>query len=127
MAVKLEKLNLIVPIANIERLYPGGLQGCLREPTHVHAMGTRVWHDGYLFRDGEAKPSEMRELVKEWEARGFAATKIVDGRKVWADLCVIDVTSGVATLPCDWIIIDRAARTAHYRTAEPGELIGRAA
>lgn len=128
MSVRLESLNLIVPITTIERVLPGGFAECMAERDHVLPQNAaRVWHDEHLFRDGTTAPADMRWLVSEWEKKGFQPTEFRDGRKVWKDLCVIDVASGQPTLPCDWILIDRAARIAHYKGTEPGIIVGRAA
>jgi hypothetical protein len=127
MAVKLEHINLVVRIEAINRIYPGGLAACIAAPEHSNAHEERCWHDVHLFRDGTESRGDMRWLVTEWEKKGFQATEIRDGRKVWKDLCVIDTSSGAPSLPCDWIIIDRAKHMAYLKGEEPGIVAGRAA
>ena len=50
MAVALEFINLIVPIALINQKFPGGWEKCLEE--HKHLVGGRVWYDDHIKRWG---------------------------------------------------------------------------
>jgi hypothetical protein len=52
VAIRLEFLNLIVPIKKIEKKYPGGWSQCLKD--HQNAISHVAWGDNYLFRAGGA-------------------------------------------------------------------------
>ena len=46
MAIALESIDFIVPIAVIRHKYPGGWEQCLID--HKHLIGERVWFDDHL-------------------------------------------------------------------------------
>jgi len=61
MAIKLEFLDLIVPIKTIKKKYPGGWKQCLKD--HNGLIGGRVWYDEHLFRDGAMSPNDIAYLL----------------------------------------------------------------
>jgi hypothetical protein len=121
MAIRLEFIDVVVPVRVIEQKYPGGLAQCLRDlgPT----LGRRVWHDGYLLRDGAMDPQVARERAEGWQLLGLEPLQWVDGVLHWKDLCVVD--AGMPTVPCEWIVCDPVARTASLRGAPPVGIAGR--
>jgi hypothetical protein len=130
MAVALEYLDLLIPIVRIHESYPGGWQQCLAD--FEGAIGGRVWYDEHLFRDGAMDPEEMKRRVEGWAVLGFevTGTRPGIGRRAkatlyWKDVCVVDSAHGGATLPCDWLQLDPATRTAHLGGTEPGPLAWR--
>jgi len=122
MAVALEFIDFIVPIAVIEAKYPGGWEQCLRD--HAALLGGRVWHDEHLFRDGAMGPAGIEALVRKWEALGFEPSANREGRRVWQDCCVIESMFGGPTLPCSWIDLAEGGRAAFLRGTSPGETAG---
>ena len=64
MAVALEFIDFIVPIAVIKEKYPGGWEQCLKD--HSDVIGGRVWHDEYLLRDGSMGSSGIEYLIEKW-------------------------------------------------------------
>jgi hypothetical protein len=123
MAVRLEFIDLIVPVRVIEDKYPGGLAQCLRD--YAPLLGRRVWHDGYLLRDGAFDPVGARERAEGWQALGLEPLQWVRGALRWQDICVIDTAVGGPTVPCDWILYDPVHRTASLKGAPPVEVAGR--
>ena len=69
MAVALEFIDFIVPIALIRAKYRGGWEKCLQD--HSRLIGGRVWYDEHLFRDGAMSPRDIQSLIDEWEGLGF--------------------------------------------------------
>ena len=63
MAIALEFIDFIVPIALIRQKYPGGWEQCLRD--HECLIGGRVWFDEQLLRDGAMNPTDIASLVEE--------------------------------------------------------------
>ena len=125
VAVALEFIDFIVPIAVIGEKYPGGWEQCLRD--HTPLLGGRVWYDDHLLRDGAMNPADIEVLVTTWAARGFEPTAVVDGQGVWKDCCVTEHMFGGPTLPCSWIEITEDGRAAFLRGTAPGKTAGRAA
>ena len=131
MAIALEYLDLLIPIVRIHESYPGGWQQCLADFDRV--IGGRVWYDEHLFRDGAMDPDEMKRRVEGWAVLGFEVTgtrTVGSGRharpvRYWKDVCVVDWSQSGATLPCDWLQVDLASRTAHLGGTDPGPLAWR--
>lgn len=123
MAVRLEHIDLLVPIHLIEEKYPGGFAQCLAD--HRPLIGRRMWHDGQLLRDGALDPASARALVEGWEALGFEPLHWVDGKLNWKDVCVVDLVAGGPTVGCEWLAWDKRARIAWLKGLAPGETIGR--
>ena len=63
MAIALEFIDFIVPIATIGEKYPGGWAQCLRD--HNHLNGKRVWFDEHLLRNGAMSPIDINHEVVE--------------------------------------------------------------
>ena len=122
MAVMLEFIDLIVPIATIRQKYPSGWDACLDD--HEGVLGGRVWHDDHLFRDGTMSPRDMEILVDHWVGLGFQALEVRDGQTFWKDLCVVESMFGGATRKCDWLVVDRGQRTAYLKGTDPGKIVG---
>lgn len=123
MAIALEFIDFIVPIAHIRQKYPGGWEQCLKD--HERLIGGRVWFDEHLFRDGAMNPMAVGSLVEEWSALGFEPTENRDGNSVWKDFCVVESLFGGPTLPCDWIEISDDGGSAYLKGSDPGEVRSR--
>jgi len=123
LAIALEFIDVVVPVAKIRDLYPGGWEQCLSDYSTL--LGRRVWYDRYLFRDGAMSPPEVRLLVEGWTVLGFVATETRQGRQYWKDLCVVESRLGGPTRPCDWLTFDGAKRIAYLAGTDPGTLIWR--
>ena len=101
MAIALEFIDFVVPIALIRQKYPGGWAQCLQD--HERLIGGRVWFDEHLLRDGAMNPADIESLVDEWTSLGFQPTTELDGQRIWQDCCVVESMLGGPTLPCDWL------------------------
>ena len=71
MSVRCEFIDVIVPIANIERVYPGGFAAF--KARYLEDFGGRLWHDDYLFRDGAMNPIDAASAVNFWRGYGLVA------------------------------------------------------
>ncbi|SFU73542.1 hypothetical protein [Nitrosospira multiformis] len=123
MAIALEFIDFIVPIALIREKYPGGWEQCLKD--HENLIGGRVWFDEHLLRDGAMSPDGIAALVDEWTELGFEPTEERDGQQVWKECCVVESLYGRPTLPCDWLEIGEDGCTAYLKGTEPGEVASR--
>jgi hypothetical protein len=122
MAIALEHINFIVRRLTIEEKYPGGWEQCLID--HASSLGTRVWYDEHLFRDGAMNPIDMENLVNAWRDIGFQAV-LINGEKKWLDCCVIDENFETLSLSCDWVEIDITGEYAFLKDEDPSEIVGR--
>ena len=123
MAIELESIDFIVPIRVIREIYPGGWTQCLHD--HRWIIGSRVWYDAHLFRDGAMGRSGIRELLDHWEDLGFAPTESRSGRITWNEVCVVEFSDEGLAIPCDWLAVNASRRTAHLEGRPPGRLAGR--
>ena len=123
MAIALEFIDFIVPVALIRQKYPGGWEQCLKD--HERLLGGRVWFDDHLLRDGAMNPGDIEYLVDEWTELGFEPTEERDGQRIWKDCCVIESMLGGPTLACEWLELSDDVRSAYLKGAEPGPVIGR--
>ncbi|MFZ4759306.1 MAG: hypothetical protein ACOYLX_14185 [Burkholderiaceae bacterium] len=123
MAVRLEFIDILVPVHVIEDRYPGGLQQCVAD--HHGLIGRRMWHDGLLLRDGALDPPAARLRVEGWQALGIEPLQWVGGKLEWKEVCVIDVAAGGPTVGCEWIEWCPRDRVAWLRGTDRGAAIGR--
>ena len=125
MAIALEFINLIVPIALIKQKYPGGWEQCLDD--HANLIRGRVWYDEHLFRDGAMSPDAMKFAVQWWEDRGFHPIETKDGIQCFKDICIVEAMFGGTTLQCDWVGFTDDYSGAYLNGTTAGELVGRSA
>jgi hypothetical protein len=123
MAVRLEFINLLIPIKNIDAHYPGGFKKFCEDNRDL--LGGRLWHDEHLLRDGAMNPKDMEALIGYWKELGLVPFAQVDDKQHWKDMCVIEELAGGATLPCAWITVDTADRIAYISNLPRGRSIGR--
>lgn len=120
MAIALEFIDFVVPIALIRQKYPGGWAQCLTD--HQRLIGGRVWYDDHLLRDGAMHPGDIESLIDEWTGLGFEPTMEFKGQRVWKDCCVTESVFGGPTLPCDWLEIAGNGRSAWLKGTVPGDI-----
>jgi len=99
MAIRVMFINLIIPIENIEKKYPGGFE------QYKIDNEDRIAYDNYLVMKGAMSPWDMESHVKEIEEFGLVGVVEKNGVEQWQDFCVVEWEP---TLPCDWIIVKDA-------------------
>ena len=114
MAVRLEFIDVIIPVAYVDVVYPGGWEAF--EATRIEGS---IWTDGELVRDGAMNAMDIQMIVAEWEALGLVGQAEVDGRLVWRDFCVVEGLFGGPTLPCAWLAFDSRRMEARLREPLP--------
>lgn len=124
MAITLECINLIVPVATLDRVFApqGGFAFFLKS---FGAMREIVWYDDDLCRaDGAMNWFDVDSMVAEWEGRGLAGLVETGDEKQWKDFCLA-TPSGGPTFPCPWLDFDAAGICVSMRGRPRGLLIGR--
>lgn len=122
MGVWLESFNFIVPIEIIEKKYRGGFAQCLRD--HHGLLGTRVWFDDHLFRDGAMNRIDLQMIYDHWARQGFKVRAKRKGTYYWKDCCIIDTLKSSPALPCDWLEVDRNANVAYLKKGGLNMVVG---
>jgi hypothetical protein len=123
MAIALEHLNLVIPIKTIDRHYPGGWKQCLNE--NADFIGSRIWFDDHLFRDGAINTRDVSDLIDKWVDIGLRTIEETNGEPRWLDCCVVSSCFGYPTLPCSWIKMSTDGWSASLKSKVPGKIIGR--
>ncbi len=122
MAIKLEGINLIIPMKNINLSYPGGFD--LFREHHQKKFGETFLHDLLLFRDGTMNHEEMESLIVYWQQKGLVPYAEIAGVKKWKDMCVIESTHAEPTFPCDWLEVDQENNCVFLKGKPKGRIIG---
>lgn len=125
MAVKMEFLNLIVPIEKINQSNcPGGFEGHL-DSIGRNNLGGPMYYDKHLFRMGFMDGWMIGGHIAQLESYGLVGEKEVNGELKWIDFCVI--ANGFDSNPrCDWLefgeseFLDRGRRITWLKGQEQG-------
>ena len=118
MAIKLEVCSVIIPIAKIcEKLGDGYFE------EHYSLITGITWHDDHLYRDGCMNAYDLGTMLNEWEEKDFELDTIIDGKKYWKDVCVVNSGYG-PSYPCEWIEYDAEKNIVWLKGQKPGEIIG---
>jgi hypothetical protein len=128
MAIFIEFVNLIIPIATIERCSAvGGFQGFLRSRASEfgNKVGELIWHDEYLCRvDGSMTTSDIPLMIDIWEQRGLRAYVGEGEERAWADMCVVLEGLGLRSPRCAWLTVDASQSWAWHTGFPEGERVG---
>jgi len=114
MAIKLEFCNVIVPVDIIRKKLGNEIF-----ETRFATITSVNWNDGHLFREGCMNPWDLEETLDEWESMGFELLTMIDGKKHWKDLCVVNSGKG-PSYPCEWIEYDPVQNIVWLKGREPG-------
>jgi Tetratricopeptide repeat len=96
MSVLAEALSVIVRRDAVEAIYPGGVDGLLRDcPNDTFCA------DAHLARIGFMSPHDVQAFVGALEAAGLSFTTTGP-----TDICLVDQLSG-PTFACDWVCFER--------------------
>lgn len=121
MAVRLQFINLIVPVATLERA-----QGGFREfiDTQRLVLGDMVWRDAHLCRiEGSMDWGEVDGMVERWEAYGLQGLVGIAPHQWWKDFAICASGRG-PTFPCDWLQYDAADNCVYLAGTPKGKVEG---
>ena len=111
VAVAIEFLNMIIPVAEIEKKYPGGWEQC-REDTGCDMPGNTSWSDGQLLRLGTMSEMTLQLMGDEWASMGFKGFFGRGDKKRWRDFCQFGSLTG--PILCDWLSFDEKSGTVSF-------------
>ena len=118
MALKLEFINVVVPIAIIR----SKLGDSIFE-AEFSTITDWAWHDNYLYREGCMNEYDLEDLLARWEERGFKLFEIIDGKKHWQDICVVNSGFG-PSYPCQWLDYDQNKNIAWLKGHDSESIVG---
>lgn len=102
VAVAIEFLNMIIPVAEIEKKYPGGWEKC-REDTGCDLPGSPSWSDGDLLRIGTMDEMTLQLMGDAWVSMGFKGFTGRGDKRRWKNFCQFGSTGPAF---CDWLSFD---------------------
>ncbi len=97
MAIELKFSTIIVPIESIERICGKGTF-----EKQYKGLLPPYSHDEYLFAESVMNATDISDTLDQWEAQGFTLTAVVNGQKMWQDVCVANSHHG-PSYPCNWL------------------------
>jgi hypothetical protein len=122
MAIYCEFISLIIPIINIDRVYPGGFESFKNE--NLEKFDKVYWHDNHLFRQGAMDYDLLYSLIIKWEKFGLRGKIKNEGIEKWLDFCVIEFGNDNLNPPCDWIEYIPSISIAYFKGSSSNTIIG---
>lgn len=121
MAINCEYVDIIVPIAKINKVYQGGFAQFKAD--HLELFGLQFWHDDYLLRDGAASRNLLSERIAFWEGLGLKGLVEKKGVSKWVDYCEVFSATLEVISYCDWLVFDKKMCTVHLKGKPKGAVV----
>ncbi|MGE5626023.1 MAG: hypothetical protein ACM3ZT_10800 [Bacillota bacterium] len=121
MAIRLQFINLVIPIATLDRVLApeGGFERILRP-----LAGDMLWFDEYLCRvDGAMNWGDVDSMVERWEAHDLQGLVGAEPHQWWKDFAICASRRG-PTFPCDWLVYDAVDNCVYLAGTEKGAVNG---
>ena len=121
MAIKIEFVNLIIPIEKINRSnFEGGFDAVIKK--YEHLIGHAIWFDKYLFRMGWMDTWMIDSEIDFWKNNGLLPFENLNGVEYWKDLFAISSGVNQFMANCEWIQIDMKKNTVWLKGTDPNEI-----
>lgn len=105
MAIRIEFVNLIIPIERINNSQlEGGFKSVINK--YKNAIGRSVWFDEYLFRIGWMDTWMIDSEIDFWINQGLKPLENRNGTEFWYDMFAISCGINQFNTNCDWIKIN---------------------
>ena len=122
MAIQLDCINFILQRITIEKKYPGGFEKFVYDNQNL--IGSRIWYDNHLVRDGAMNPMDVFLLQQQWKEIGFVSTRRQAGKPNWKDYCIVETLTDHDEMPCSWLVIAPDRSYAYLAGTSPGVVVG---
>jgi hypothetical protein len=105
MAIKLEFVNLIIPIEKINNSkLEGGFNTIIKK--YENSIGKSVWFDKHLFRMGWMDTWFIDSEIDFWVEHGLVPLEVRNGIEFWCDMFAISTGINQFNSNCDWIKVN---------------------
>jgi hypothetical protein len=105
MAIKIEFVNLIIPIEKINNCkLNGGFNTIIKK--HENSIGKTVWFDKHLFRMGWMDAWLIDSEIDFWVDHGLVPLEKINGIEFWRDMFAISTGINQFNSNCDWIKVN---------------------
>lgn len=121
MAIKIEFVNLIIPIEKInESNFEGGFDGVVKK--YEHLIGRAIWFDKHLFRMGWMNTWMIDGEIDFWKEKGLVPIENKNGIDYWKDVYAISTGFNQFMTNCDWIEFDLKRNVVYLKGTNPFEI-----
>lgn len=121
MAIKIEFVNLIIPIENINRsTFEGGFEKHLEEFKGL--IGGPVWYDQHLFRMGWMDTWMIDGYINFWKDHGLIPIVKRNGVEYWQYLFAISTGLNMFMTNCDWVEYDLKKHKVWLKGTDPDDI-----
>jgi hypothetical protein len=108
MAVNIDIVALVIPIAAIDRVYPGGFSAYLLKNKALNKL--LFMHDDFLVRIGAMDDRIISAEAESWKRLGLLGPVWEEDHFRYRDYCIISNWQEVRR-GCDWLLVDEQKRT----------------
>jgi hypothetical protein len=121
MAIKIEFVNLIIPIDKIHKSnIEGGFDALINK--YDNLIGSAVWFDKHLFRMGWMDTWMIDGEIDFWKDNGLAPIVKKGNEEYWSDLFVISTGINQFMTNCDWLEIDFRKNIVWLKGTDPNDI-----
>ena len=99
MAISITFITFIMPLSNVDKYYPGGVEMFKKEHSEDYEF------DNFLCRTSAMGWEGIEIVINFWKSLGAVDTTEENGVKKFKDFCIQESLPFADTLPCDWIVI----------------------
>ena len=121
MAIKIEFVNLIIPIEKINNSnFEGGFDTLIKK--YENLIGRAVWFDKHLFRMGWMDTWMIDGEIDFWKDNGLVPIVKKGNEEYWSDLFAISTGINQFMTNCDWLEIDFRKNIVWLKGTDPYDI-----
>jgi hypothetical protein len=99
MAVSISFITFIMPLSNVEKYYPEGVETFKKEHAEDYEF------DNFLCKTATMGWIDMEDIINFWKSLGAVDVTAENGVKKFKDFCLAESFFD-DYLPCDWLVSD---------------------
>jgi hypothetical protein len=108
MAISIPFFTFIMPLSNVEKYYPGGVEALKKDRNDYE-------YDNFLCRTATMGWADMEVVINFWKSLGAVDIMEENGVKKFKDFCITERFFSHEYLSCDWLVIDDSLAKAWHK------------